>query len=206
MCRCSRETPTVLPAGFKEGFAEKIMLELRWGKKMCLKKEENIRLWRAQEYHISQMRLLISKEFTLTKWRIDHKDTDTFHGIQWKTEHPGLHKSWNLPPGTQLQKFTNLDIKALELKWLNSQQPILVSLSLNAKENQIGPVLVKSAFLAQPAMTRAKLVIFICQDAQKIEITGSVDRLKIVYFSHIITQGWGQKIMVNCIRNALGCR
>lgn len=58
-----------------------------------------------------------------------------------------------------------------------------MSLSLNAKENQTGPVLVKSAFLVQAGMTRATLVIFICQDAQRAEILGPVDILKMVYVS-----------------------
>lgn len=83
-----------------------------------------------------------------------------------------------------------------------TQFSVLVSLSLNAKENQIGPVLVKSAFLVQPAMTKAKLVIFICQNAQTIEITGSVDLLKLVYFSQTYTdilRAEGRKITANCI-------
>lgn len=98
-------------------------------------------------YHISQLILLISREFIFLRQKIAYEDADAFHGIQWKAEQPGLRKDWNLPPGTELQKCTNLCFKALELMWLNSQQPILMSLSLNAKENQIGPVWVKSAFL-----------------------------------------------------------
>lgn len=58
-----------------------------------------------------------------------------------------------------------------------------MSLCLNVKENLIGPVLVKCAFLVQPAMTKAKLVLFTCQNTQTTQIPDLVDIFKIVCFS-----------------------
>lgn len=84
-----------------------------------------------------------------------------------------------------------------------------MSLRLNANKNQIGPVFAKSAFLVQPAVTRAKLVICICQDAQTVEITGSVNMLKIVYFGQTYSYSGlkaekSQPIVL--VRNASGCK
>lgn len=145
-------------------------------------------------YHISQLILLISREFILLRQRIAYEDTDAFHGIQWKAERPGLCKDWNLPPGTQLQKCTNLYFKALELMWLNSQQLILMSLSLNAKENQIGPVWVKSAFLGQqlwpePHWSFSYTTMLREQRSQTQQRSSKLSAL----VRHVITQSWGQK-------------
>ena len=157
-------------------------------------------------YNVSQLTLLISREFILLSQRIAYEDTDAFHELHWKAEQPGLHKAWNLPPGTQLQKCTNLYFKALEVMWLNSQQSILVSLSLMQKRIRLAQFgsRVHSWFTQlwpEPHWSFSYATMLREQRSQAQQRSSKLTRL----VRHIVTQSWGQKNHGQLIRNSHLC-